>query len=333
MKSIYLGDERVFRIYYGQTADALKNEAGLLPILYTKDDVLREPSKFDSVENIFTTWGMPAFSDDELNGIFPSLKAVYYAAGSVRYFARPFLERGVRVHSAWGANAVPVAEYTTAQILLANKGFFQGCRICSEGLSERGRAQQYVNASCGNYGACVGIIGVGMIGKMVIRALSEYRLTILVYDKFLTDGQAAELGVQKVSLEELFERCDTVSNHVANLPETVGMLRYEHFSRMKKNATFINTGRGAQVVEADLIRALTEEPSRTAVLDVTDPEPPTEESPLYRRPNVFLTPHIAGSSGDEVRRMGEYMLEEFRRGERNEAYRYAVTPKMLETMA
>ena len=333
MKSIFLGDDRVFRIYYGETLESLKKEADLEPVLYTKEDVLKNPAPFADTENIFTTWGMPAFSREEIRTVFPSLKAVYYGAGSVQYFARPFLEENVRVHSAWGANAVPVAEYTTAQILLANKGFFQSCRICSEGLSERKRAESYMSGACGNYGACVGIIGVGMIGKLVIRALKPYHLTVLVYDKFLTDEKAKELGVQKVPLTELFERCDTISNHVANLPETVGMLRYEHFSHMKKNATFINTGRGAQVVEADLIRALREEPCRTAVLDVTDPEPPTADSPLYGCPNVFLTPHIAGSLGDEVRRMGAYMLDEYRRGESGGAYLYEVTPKMLETMA
>ena len=276
---------------------------------------------------------MPAFTEEEIRNAFPSLKAVYYAAGSVRYFAAPFLSCGMRVHSAWAANAVPVAEYTTAQILLANKGFFKSCRLCSKERALRDEAKRYAEEKNGNFDASVGIIGAGMIGKMVIRALKSYDLKVLAYDKFLSKEELAALGAEKVTLDELFSRCDTISNHIANLPETVGMLRYEHFSRMKKNATFINTGRGAQVVEEDLLRALLEEPDRTAILDVTDPEPPFENSKLYNLPNVFLTPHIAGSSGNEVRRMGEYMLEEYRRGVRNERFLYEVTPKMLETMA
>lgn len=79
----------------------------------------------------------------------------------------------------------------------------------------------------------------------------------------------------------------------------------------EENATFLNTGRGAQVVEADLIRALTEEPARTAVLDVTWPEPPLPESPLWSLQNVFLTPHIAGSMQRETARMGAFMEREF----------------------
>lgn len=331
--SIFLGDARVFRIYHGDCFAALQKEADLEPTLYTKDDVLKDPQAFSRVENIFTTWGMPAFTEEEIRTAFPSLKAVYYAAGSVRYFAAPFLSCGVRVHSAWAANAVPVAEYTTAQILLANKGFFKSCRLCSKERALRDEAKRYAEEKSGNFDASVGIIGAGMIGKMVIRALKSYDLKVLAYDKFLSKEELAALGAEKVTLDALFSRCDTISNHIANLPETVGMLRYEHFSRMKKNATFINTGRGAQVVEEDLLRALLEKPDRTAILDVTDPEPPFENSKLYNLPNVFLTPHIAGSSGNEVRRMGEYMLEEYRRGARNERFLYEVTPKMLETMA
>jgi phosphoglycerate dehydrogenase-like enzyme len=156
---------------------------------------------------------------------------------------------------------------------------------------------------------------------------------VLAFDPFLSDERAAALGVRKCSLEELFAKSQVVSNHLANNPQTVGMLKNPLFTSMKPNATFLNTGRGAQVVEDDLIAALEERPDLTAVLDVTLPEPPVDGSRFYELPNVFLTPHIAGSLGDEVWRMSEYMLEEFRRAQRGEAYRYAVTIPMLATMA
>jgi phosphoglycerate dehydrogenase-like enzyme len=113
------------------------------------------------------------------------------------------------------------------------------------------------------------------------------------------------------------------------------MLHYGLFSRMSETATFINTGRGAQVVEDDLIRALSECPTRTAVLDVTMPEPPVEGSPFYSLPNVFLTPHIAGSAGDEVARMGEQMADAFTHWQDapEEKLSCEVTLPMLETMA
>ncbi len=124
-----------------------------------------------------------------------------------------------------------------------------------------------------------------------------------------------------------------ISNHLANNSETVGIINKNHFSRMKSHASFINTGRGAQVVEEDMVEALRRNKTISAVLDVTYPEPPEQDSPLYTLDNVFLTPHIAGSLGNEVHRMGEYMLDEFRKYDRGEAVRYSVTLEMLKTMA
>ena len=77
----------------------------------------------------FATWGMPALTKEEIARFLPRLKVVFYAAGTVQYFARPFLESGVRVFSAWAANAVPVAEYAFAQISLAAKGYFQAAKF------------------------------------------------------------------------------------------------------------------------------------------------------------------------------------------------------------
>ena len=178
-----------------------------------------------------------------------------------------------------------------------------------------------------------GIIGAGMIGRLVIQMLKQYKLKVIVFDPFLSDEKTGELGVEKCKLTDLFERAFVVSNHLANNAQTQGMLHYDHFCRMRENAVFINTGRGAQVVEDDLVRILRERPDLTALLDVTYPEPPVEGHPFYTLPNCLLTPHIAGSAGDEVARMGEYMLEEYRKYLSGEECRYEVTQKMLETMA
>ena len=103
---------------------------------------------------------------------------------------------------------------------------------------------------------------------------------------------------------------------------------------MMPYSTFINTGRGAQLIEEDLIRMLRERPDVTAILDVTYPkEPPERDHPFYSMPNCILTPHIAGSLGNEVIRMSEYMAEEFEAYLKGEPTRYEVSLKMLETMA
>ncbi len=296
--------------------------------VYNKADVLSEPERFLDTEYIFSTWGMPEFSEEELKKYLPNLKAIFYAAGSVQKFARPFLNCGVKIFSAWAANAVPVAEYTVAQIILANKGFFKTMRYRDK-KEARATAVSYP----GNFDVKVGIIGAGMIGKLVIQMLKSYKLEVMVFDPFLPDDKALELGVTKVSLDTLFSECQVVSNHLANNEQTKGMLGGALFEKMLPYATFLNTGRGAQVVESELIAVLKSRPDLTAILDVTDPEPPEKDSELYTLENCILTPHIAGSSGNEIRRMGEYMEKEYESFVHNKPCKYEVTLEMLKTMA
>ena len=333
MRSIFLDDvkEQIIRVYAPETVARLKEEAGLEENIYNKEEIMAKPGEWNDVEYIFSTWGMPVFKEEEIKAYFPKLKAVFYAAGSVQFFARPFLNCGVKVFSAWAANGVPVAEYATAQIVLANKGFFRSCHF--DTVAKRQEVYKKFSEYPGNYGVKVGIIGAGMIGKMVIQRLKAFEISVLVFDPFLPDEKATELGVTKTSLEAVFSECQVVSNHLANNEQTRGMLNYPLFASMLPNATFINTGRGAQIVEEDLIRILKERPDLTAILDVTDPEPSPDGYPFYELDNCILTPHIAGSSGKEVCRMAVYMLEEFRLLSQGMPCRYDVTWKMLETMA
>ena len=280
---------------------------------------------------IFSSWGMPALTEKQIEAHFPNLEAVYYAAGTVQYFARPFLKRGVRVFSAWAANGVPVVEFTVAQIVLAGKGYFQSLRRYRE--RDRKAAFAYTMSLPCNYNIRVGILGAGVIGREVMARLKAYQYEVLAYDPYVSDEVLSSLGAKRASLEEIFSTCQIISNHVANLPATVGMIDGKLLHSMLPNAAFINTGRGAQVVESELIAALKACPDRTALLDVTWPEPPEEGSEFYTLPNVFLTPHIAGSQNNEWARMALYMVEEFEHTEDHLPVRYEVTEKMLETMA
>ena len=333
MRGIFLCEknDKIFNVYNDEIICELQKLTNVEKKIYTKADVVRESNVFSAVDVVFSTWGMPAFTEEEIRAYLPNLKCVFYGAGTVQSFARPFLNCGVKVFSAWAANAVPVAEMTVAQIVLANKGYFVSNRLYH--ASGRKEAKLAFKNCRGNYGETVGIIGAGMIGRAVIQMLKQYNLKVIVFDPFLSDEKADELGVEKCELTELFERAFVISNHLANNAQTQGMLRYDHFRRMRENAVFINTGRGAQVVEDDLVRALMERPDLTALLDVTYPEPPVEGHPFYTLPNCLLTPHIAGSAGDEVARMGKYMLDEFQTYLAGEPCKYEVSLKMLETMA
>ena len=123
-----------------------------------------------------------------------------------------------------------------------------------------------------------------------------------------------------------------MSNHIPDLPSTRGVLTGELFGAMREGATFINTGRGAQVVEADLIAVLEARPDLTALLDVTLPEPPAPDSKLWSLANVVISPHIGGTIGDEVIRLADCAIEEFERWQAGQPLRYQVTREVLATM-
>lgn len=334
MIAIFLNDHtgNIAHVYADRVLSDLRACVELDETVYTSSDLRSAPERFQDTEIIFSTWGMPSLTEEEIRSFLPRLRAVFYAAGSVQGFAKPFLACGVKVFSAWAANGVPVAEYTVAQIVLANKGFYQTASLMKSGHARRARG---VLSECypGNYGVRVGLIGCGMIGSMVAEMLKSYEVEVAVFDPFLSCEKAERLGVRMLPLDELFATCQVVSNHLANNAQTRGMLGYTHFSAMLPYATFLNTGRGAQVVEDDLVRALTERPDLTAVLDVTCPEPPTEGHPFYTLPNCVLTPHIAGSKGNEVVRMAAYMAQELKLYLSGKPCRYEVSVAMLETMA
>ena len=273
---------------------------------------------------------MPALTEEEIRRYLPNLKCIFYGAGSVKAFAKPFLDCGIRIFSAWQANAIPVAECCIAQIILANKGFYYLSRAAKNGWRE---AKSQVANYPGNYEAKVGLIGLGAIGMLVMEELRKHDVEVYVYSSKVTKENEAQWGVKAATLEEIFAECNVISNHLANVPATVGILNEKLIGSMKPWSTFINTGRGAQVDEAALIAKLKADPTVTAVLDVTFPEPPVEGSEFYRLDNVVLTPHSAGSSGLEVRRMAQYMIDESKRYFAGEKCLYEVTEDMLDRMA
>lgn len=278
------------------------------------------------VEVIFATWGMPTFSDKQLAQL-PSLKAVFYAAGNVKRFARPLIKHDILLVSAWAINAIPVAEMVLSQILLACRGYFRAVRNYRNDHNQ-GKSFQRVGVN----GETIGVIGMGWIGRRLTEHLHQFGFHVLANDPYLSIEQAAELGVEKVSLAELFKRSYIVSNHIPDLPSTKNVLNGILFETMRDGATFINTGRGAQVVETDLIRVMQQRTDLTALLDVTDPEPPTPQSELWTLPNVIISPHIGGTAGDEVVRLADCVIDEFIAWDAGKPLQYQVTREILETM-
>jgi len=335
MKSIFACDDesKIYEVYSANIVQYLADIAGLVEKCFNMDKILN----FDlsDVEYIFSTWNMPKLTEEEIRQHLPALKAVFYAAGTVKYFAEPFMKCGVRIFSARNANSIPVAEYTASQIILANKGYFQAQCAMKNYFYTFGfrKGKSIASSKAGNFGTKVGLIGAGSVAQKVIALLKNYHIDVAVYDPYISGDIIKELGVQSMELPELFENCDVISNHLPDSKETRGIINYSLLSKMKHAATFINTGRGRQVVEKDLAKVMHQKPFACALLDVTCHEPCLPFNPLLHRKNVFISPHLAGSQSNEMLRMGNDMATAFKDLTCGKANANEITAEILKNMA
>jgi phosphoglycerate dehydrogenase-like enzyme len=293
-------------------------------------DDARAGALLPAAEILLTGWGC-ARIDEEVLSRAPALRAIVHAAGTVKgHVAEACWDRGVAVTSAAAANALPVAEYTLAAILFANKHVFQLQQRYREVRAFRWWAEE--EPGLGNYRKTVGIVGASMVGRRAIELLRPFDLTVLAYDPFLSDEEAMSLRAKSVELDELLRRSDVVSLHAPALPETHQMIDARRLALLRDGATLINTARGWLVdmaaLEAELVSGRIE-----AIIDTTEPEVLPADSPLYTLPNVLLTPHIAGSLGAETWRMTDLALDEIERYVRGEPFRYAIRREDLPRLA
>ncbi len=328
--ALFSQSESSFSKVYTPSVLKKLGEYGELSQRIDKSNIVCHKEFLKTCEIAFSTWGMPQFTEEEIKKYMPCLKVVFYSAGTVQYFARPFLDSGIRVFSAYSANGVPVAEYTVSQIVLALKGYFQGAKRYKSFLSY---SRSHTQACVGTYGARVGLIGLGAIGSAVAELLKVLDVSVFAYDPFVAEDRANELGVTLCDLETIFKECDVISNHLANKKELKNILNGKFFSLMKPHSTFINTGRGDQVDEFALAKSLLCHPSITAVLDVLKNEKMPYFSPLFWCPNAIITPHIAGSLGNETERMADYMIEQLDNYINGKPTKFEITKDMLKTMA
>jgi phosphoglycerate dehydrogenase-like enzyme len=300
------------------------------------DDVLTE---FESdraravlaeAEVLITGWGCPAIDASVLDAA-PNLRLLAHSAGTVKgHIDREAWRRGIAVTTAAQANGVPVAEYTLAFILLSAKAVFASAQHFSR-LQDMS-AKQLLPPTIGNLGSTVGIIGASRVGRRVLELLRPFSHRILLTSPELTEDDARELGATLVPLDRLMAESDVVSLHAPVLPSTIGMIGREQLALMKDGATFINTARGL-LVDHDALRDEAVRGRINAVLDVTHPEPLPAGDPLYSLPNVILTPHVAGSMGNELPLMGDFTITEVERFAAGEPLVYPVTLDDLDRMA
>jgi len=304
-------------VVYADRRQRLAEISDFYPEIITSENFDGHVGQLQDLEVIFSTWGMVPLTEEQVK-MLPNLKAVFYAAGATNQFRTPFEAQGIRICSATKPQAISVAEFGLAQVLLGGAGYFRNSRECTD--CEHTMVANNFRGH-GNYLQRVTIIGNGMISQKMQEFLTHHDLEVVVVP--------SRKERRTVSLEEAFRTSLTVVNLLPDRDDNVGVLNADLFSSMIDSAVFINLGRGRQVNEPDLIRVMKERPDLTALLDVQWPEPPEDGSELYTMPNILLSGHIAGATGNELLRMSDGMIEDFQRFENGEELLYEVQPGQL----
>jgi phosphoglycerate dehydrogenase-like enzyme len=319
-------------IYSPKDRDRLRSHVDFPDRAFSPREVSENPGLLREVELLFSGWHGAKLNEAFMNAA-PRLQAVFFGGGSVRQVvSEDFWNREIHLSTAAAANAVPVAEFTLAQIIFSLKRVWFHTRQLERARTYIGYDPQSRRAA-GGFQSTVGIVSMGLIGRRLREMLRMLDVHVVVFDPFVTKEQAVELGVELVSLEELFQRSDVVTLHTPLLKETEGMITGELVASMKFGSTLINTARGRLIKEAEMIEILHRRRDLFAVLDVTIQEPLPPDSPLFEMPNVVLTPHIAGAIDGECHRLGSSMIDEAERFLKGEALQWKITRESAAILA
>lgn len=200
-----------------------------------------------------------------------------------------------------------VADHTIMLILATYRRLLTMDRYVRDGKWSEGRP--LLSSFPRLMGQTLGFVSFGHVARATAFRARNFGLRMLAYDPFIEELVMSEYGVEPVGLTELLKTSDIVTMHAPAIPECYHMLTEEHFRMMKREALFINNGRGPTVDEKALIKALQEDWISGAGLDVLEQEPPELENPLLHMENVILTPHVASASSrmwpETRRRVGQ----------------------------
>lgn len=296
-------------------------------------DTFTDPSTVEALrdtEVLLTSWGAPPVDAAALRAA-PKLRAVLHAAGTIKdLITEDCWERGVLVSTAAEANAIPVAEYTLAAVLAAGKRL--PAFVARYAASPGDYSWRYDLPEASNYRRTVGVVGFSRVGRRVVDLLRPFDLDVLVADPYADPDAVSAASARLVDLDELVAASHTVTLHAPQLSQTYQMIDAARLAAMPNDTTLINTARGS-LVDTAALTAECESGRLSAILDVTDPEPLPAGSPLYRLPNVVLTPHVAGALHGEGRRLAALALDELALLAAGEPLQHQVHRSTLPTIA
>jgi D-3-phosphoglycerate dehydrogenase len=213
--------------------------------------------------------------------------------------------RGVVVMNAPGGNTVTTAEHAVSMLLSLARNVPQATASLREGKWEK---KKFLGVEI--RGKTLGVMGLGQIGRVVADRALGLRMKVIAHDPFVTEEAAKELGVESVSMDELFARADFITMHVPGLPETRDLVRGENIEKMKDGVRIINCSRGNVVNLDDLYQALESGKVGGAALDVYPKEPPDPSLSILQHPNVILTPHLGAATGEAQEKVAEMIARQ-----------------------
>ena len=257
----------------------------------TEDEVIEKLQGYDAV-----ILGLEPMTAKVMKAC-PQLKVVArFGVGMDNVDQAAAKELGIKVYNTPAANANAVADYTFGMMLDLARSISTASRDL-----KAGQWNKYTGYPV--YGATLGIIGLGAIGKGMARRARGFNMRIMAYDIYWDEEFVKEYGVEKASLEEIYREADFITLHTALTPETRNMISMEQMKMMKPSAFLLNCARGGLINEDDLAQALKEGVIAGAGIDAFCKEPPFG-SPLLELDSVVGAPHIAGSSIDAINTMG-----------------------------
>ena len=238
---------------------------------------------------------------DEVLSACPRLKVIArHGAGVDTVDLESCKRNGIRVVNTPGSNSLAVAEHAMSLIMACAKTLGPLMALYREGKFKEARKNA---AGVEISGKTLGLLGFGHIGGNIARMAHDgFGMKVMAYDPYLKPERAPEWLCLATDRDEVFREADIISIHMAATPETKKSIGAREFAFMKPTAYFINTARGSLVDEAALIQALQSHQIAGAGLDATDPEPSLADSPLFDLPNVYMTPHCAGSTLESKKR-------------------------------
>ncbi|MBF5042737.1 D-glycerate dehydrogenase [Aggregicoccus sp. 17bor-14] len=233
--------------------------------------------------------------DEALLAQAPSLRAVSnVAVGYDNIDVAACTRRRIAVGNTPGVLTETTADFAFALLLALARRVAEADRFVREGKWKTWEPGLLLGPDV--HGATLGLVGLGAIGAAVARRAAGFGMRVLYVGRSAQPELERTLALERVDKAQLLAQSDMVSLHVPLTPETRGWLSREDFARMKPGALLVNTARGPVVDQAALVEALASGRLGGAALDVTDPEPLPQDSPLLQLPNVLLAPHIASAS-------------------------------------